>query len=314
MDYSFLDNKFESLDEIYDKYGYNKDSIAKYEYLSEYILNLYNYKIVEKDDVNKLFWNGNYYQNVEKDYIKMKEYYLMAIDMNDSDAMSNLGYYYQSIEKDYVKMLKYYIMAIEMNNSNTMCNLGFYYQDVEKDYNKMKKYYLMAIEINSSDAMSNLGLYYKTIEKDYIKMKEYYLMAIEMNNSNAMCNLGWYYQTIEMNYTKMKKYYLMAIDLNNSDAMNNLDWYYQNKLLEFYCLLYKVESKNNIINEKIDELMENEQVLDYCDKIKVSERLNNYKNCVICYDENCLHINFDCGHEVCIDCYSKMKKCFYNCA
>ena len=64
---------FESLDKIYNKYKYNKDSIAKYDYLSEYILNLYNYKIIEKDDVNKLYWNGNYYQDVKNDYKKMKK-------------------------------------------------------------------------------------------------------------------------------------------------------------------------------------------------------------------------------------------------
>jgi len=78
-------------------------------------------------------------------------------------------------------------------------------------------------------------------------------------------------------------------------------------------LLYKVESKNDLIKEKINELTKNKQVLDYHNKIKLSKRLNNYKDCIICYEENCLHINFNCGHEVCYNCYPEMKKCFYNC-
>jgi TPR repeat protein len=32
---------------------------------------------------------------------KMKEYYLIAIELGYMDAMTNLGIYYQSVEKDY---------------------------------------------------------------------------------------------------------------------------------------------------------------------------------------------------------------------
>jgi len=40
----------------------------------------------------------------------MKKYYLMAIELNNSDAM----YYYEGI-KDYDNINKYYLMAIELN-------------------------------------------------------------------------------------------------------------------------------------------------------------------------------------------------------
>ena len=38
--------------------------------MAEYILNLYNYKIMETDSSDKLYWNGNYYshQNFKLDY------------------------------------------------------------------------------------------------------------------------------------------------------------------------------------------------------------------------------------------------------
>ena len=51
-------------------------------------------------------------------------------------------------------MIKYYLMAIELNNSDAMTNLAYYYDEI-KDYDNMKKYYLMAIELNNSDAMTN---------------------------------------------------------------------------------------------------------------------------------------------------------------
>lgn len=48
-------------------------------------------------------------------------------------------------------------------------------------------------------------------------------------------------------------------------------------------------------------------------KIRLFESLNNYKECVVCHEENVLHINFNCGHEICKNCYLKMDKCYYNC-
>jgi len=39
--------------------------------------------------------------------------------------MYNLGcYYHEDIEKDYDSMKKYYLMAIELNNAEAMNNLG----------------------------------------------------------------------------------------------------------------------------------------------------------------------------------------------
>jgi len=160
------------------------------------------------------------------------------------------GVYYQYTEKNYDLMKKYYLMAIELNNSNAMYYLALYYQYIENNYELMKKYYLMAIELNNSDAMDNLAHFYDTFEKNYDLMKKYYLMAIELNHSDAMNNLAFYYQLTEKNYDLMKKYYLMAIELNNSNAMNNLGFYYKitEKNDQTFVELYKYEDKEYIIN------------------------------------------------------------------
>jgi TPR repeat protein len=237
----------------------------------------------------------------------MKKYYLMAIELNDAEAMNNLGCYYKNIEKDYENAKKYYLMAIELNNSKAMFNLGSYYEKIEKDYENAKKYYLMAIELNYSDAMNKLAIYYEEIEKDYENAKKYYLMAIQLNNSDAMNNLGIYYQIIEKDYENMKKYYIMAIGLNVSGAMYNLEQSI-NKF-ELYDILKNLPP-NEIINAKLAKL---EHTIHVKNKIKFMQSLNNIKECPICYDTK-LNIYFDrCCHQCCVDCYCKMDKCYYNC-
>lgn len=41
--------------------------------------------------------------------------------------MNNLSDYYHFVKKDYVKMKKYYLMAIELGDTVLMYNLGYYY-------------------------------------------------------------------------------------------------------------------------------------------------------------------------------------------
>jgi TPR repeat protein len=41
----------------------------------------------------------------------------MSIEKGNSYAMNNLGTYYSEIEKNYPKAIEYYLMAIEKGNS-----------------------------------------------------------------------------------------------------------------------------------------------------------------------------------------------------
>src|SRR5688500_12086561 len=61
---------------------------------------------------------GCYCQFVEENYEDAKNYYLMAIEKGDSDAMSNLGLYYHFVEKNNKETEKYYLMAVEKGNMN----------------------------------------------------------------------------------------------------------------------------------------------------------------------------------------------------
>ena len=206
---------FNTLEDLFDFFGYELNNIKYYAMHQDKILDIYNNGNIEQYQNNeKLFlWIGNYFNDIKHDYVKMKEYYLMAIDKECVVAMYNLAVYYEFTEQDYDKMKKYYLMAIKYGSSDSMFALGYYYFE-KKDYDKMKEYLLMAIKWGNSNAMYCLGEYYQYTEINYEKMKEYYLMAIEFGNLNTVSNLCDYYKYIK-DYNNAKKYYLMAIEQGN---------------------------------------------------------------------------------------------------
>ena len=56
------------------------------------ILDIFNNNNIEEytNNENLFVWIGNYYKNIEKDYDKMKEYYLMAIKKGNLIAIDNI--------------------------------------------------------------------------------------------------------------------------------------------------------------------------------------------------------------------------------
>ena len=124
-----------TLDELYDNYNYNKYNINDYIIYEKEILDIFNNHNVNKyKEIDELFlWIGRYYYEIEKNYDKMKEYYLMTIEKGKSIAMFNLGLYYDEIEKNYDKMKEYYLMAIEKGHNGAMNNLGVYYYKIKKN-------------------------------------------------------------------------------------------------------------------------------------------------------------------------------------
>ena len=172
---------FETLKEIYTKFDYDIKKIKKYEYLTDYILDLYNNKNIEIDssDVNKLLWNGNYYENIEKNYDEMKKYYLMAIELGNIYSMNNLGHYYETIEKNYDKMKKYYLMAFENGNNNGLYYLMEYYRLYNtNNYKELEDILLLYFEKGNKEVIIYLAKYYEKFEIDYDKMEKYYLIGI----------------------------------------------------------------------------------------------------------------------------------------
>ena len=88
------------------------------------------------------------------------------------------------------------------------------------------------------------------------------------------------------------------------NALDNLQEYYENnyKLIKFYKILKNITYKNDILLNKIEQLKKNDEIIFYENKISLFKKFNNVKECIVCY-ENKLHINRECDHEICEDCY-----------
>lgn len=65
--------------------------------------------------------------------------------------------------------------------------------------------------------------------------------------------------------------------------------------------------------DKINEIYDRFSYIENCNEDTISERYAKHE-CPICYDENMIYfIKLGCTHIVCLYCFIKMNKCYYNC-
>ena len=186
---------------------------------------------------------------VEKNYEKVKEYYLKTLNLGDKSVLNDLGAACYEL-KEYEEAEEYYIKAIKSGNKKTFNNLGVLYYEL-KNYEKAEEYYLKAIKEEDNITLLYLGLLYKDL-KDYKKAEEYYLKAIEKKYYDALNSLGILYGELK-NYKKAEEYYLKAIEKKNNDALNNLGNLYKDlkdyeKAEEYYFKAIKNKNNETLVN------------------------------------------------------------------
>ena len=268
--------------------------------LGNYYYDIKNYELMKISYQNAIYLNnfiatkklGQYYQYVEKNYEEMKKYFLMGNNYSD------LGHYYYYDQKNYEEMKKYYLMGGHYEN------LGLYYEN-NRNYEEMKKYYLMGGHYRA------LGSYYEHIEKNYEEMKKYYLL------DGCYISLAYHYEK-NNNLAESIKYHLMDIENIKHEFCNNISMmklvkYFKedknfNSNLKFFLFLNESKKKNEQILKKIKELEQTEEVIIYYNKLKTATK----DTCFVCLEDK-LMLNFNCGHNVCCDCFPNMNKCYYNC-
>ena len=194
-------------------------------------------KLEKKENPIAIFNLGihYYYQN---NISKMKECYLKAFDLGESDAMINLGEYYLLFENNLDKVRECYEKALEKDNPNALYCLGEYYYHIG---NIQKMLYYM--EKGDSEAMNYLGEYYESL-RDYSKMIMYYERGVKEGNIICMKNLANYYKKIGnkekmiIYYKKASKYgdeestnYLKSINITNEDL--KFEKFFKKKSLKF---------------------------------------------------------------------------------
>jgi hypothetical protein len=169
-------------------------------------------------------------------------------------------------------------------------------------------------DYNITDAMINLGNYYYYY-KDINNFIKYNLLA---NTKNSIYSIAQYYMNLDKNKENINNvliYLSKSIELYHEQAYYDLKYYYNyefNNDVHLYNVLSEIKNPPKYLKRKINILENDVQINSFKNKKRLFGELNNYKDCIICY-ENKLNIILDCGHEICVDCYYKVNNCYYKC-
>lgn len=155
----------------------------------------YYIKAIELGNSNAMYYYASFYVHKHEEEFLVMPLLEKAIALGNTNAMVAVAKYYRTKwflylgAQEYVELVeKYCLMAINLNDSNAMFVLGDFYE-MQKQYDKMKEYYLMAIKHKNTKAMIKLADYYGCIEKDFILMEQYLDKAIDCGDLKAM---GYY--------------------------------------------------------------------------------------------------------------------------
>jgi len=213
---------------------------------------------------------GDYY-NLKKSFKKAKKNYMVAIELNNSDAMMNYSVLCEMYGKDRLTIEKYYNMAIRICPDDIICMYNFadYYGRI-KDYDNMVKYFKMILDIaDDLESMYTLGEYFRKTG-DTEQMRKYFFLAIKH---------GIIYE--DATYVTADPFvFLKLLESAKEEECSKKD---------------RDEHIRSLANIYSD-------IMIYNNKVNLFTRLNNVVECGICYEEK-LNISLCCGHCVCIDCY-----------
>lgn len=185
-------------------------------------------KCVNKNCVSSMYSLGLHYEKI-KNYIEAIKMYKNASKYGSISSIFRLGYIYQFYEKNYDKMKKYYLIAIDKGDIASMLHLGVYYDG--NDYKKAEYFYKMAANTKSSnsfltnEAKLMLAILYEK-QNNISSMKHYLQMSIiEHKNKYAMLKMALYYKN-KFKYNKMMTYYDMLISVGSYEIFRHVCEHY----------------------------------------------------------------------------------------
>ncbi|OQX94140.1 MAG: hypothetical protein B6I17_00345 [Tenericutes bacterium 4572_104] len=147
------------------------------------------------------YYEGNEFTKIN--YEKANGYFNDLLKMDNTMGYLGLGLSYlygRGVEEDYIKAKEYLLIAQTRGNHKAMNALGEIYRlgyGVEINYQRAKDYYFEAAKNNETDALINLGLlhYRNQIQGASKKMAfQYMIAANEKGNQLAHYWLGIFYE------------------------------------------------------------------------------------------------------------------------
>jgi len=305
-------------------------------------------KSVKYNYINSFYKLGIYYKNTSN-YKKMEKYLKLACDNGCIDSLHELGLYYMNID-DFQHMEKYFLLSIENLCVESMYELGEYYKNNGNDFDSMKKYFDLGLSIDASNfniiksyadyyftnkKFNNALIYFETLY--YNNYNEYATTIVECllnihdddkinifleneKNNDDDIDKNIFFKCINViiehyNDDKSIKYILYGLNIEHEEQnklYDKLETICKKNYCKMYYLLSTIVEKTQFVINKINLLLKNNKVKFYSNKISLFKQFNNYKDCIVCYENN-LHINFECGHEICVECYCNMNDCQYRC-
>lgn len=261
----------------------------------------------------------------------MVKYLKISIEFNSNiDSIFELGYYYLHKTNNHdEKGIKYFDMGLKLEPSNIKISTEYarYYFN-KKNYSKALIYYRLIYDTETF----NIEFIKCLLELNKLDEIDVIINELEINESNESNKIDNIYNLIHyiiyiieflINKNKDKdlimKYIIDGLNIHNVHYEKfNLIYKFMEKTLnnnvcKIYYNLIKIHKPNNLVQDKIKLLLLNNEVKFYSNKINLFTKLNNYKECIVCYN-NEIHINFECGHDICIGCYCNMKKCHFRCS
>ena len=276
----------------------------------------------------------------------MRKYYTLSIIGECEHAMLNLAEYYK-MRKRYREMVNLYTIAVKFKNYKAIDYLIYHYSKFNSTDPNIIKYCLLGISFENYTYADILGQYYAET-KDIVSAEKYYLLGF--NNGIVDCLINLLYTFINIkDYSNVYKYCTYGLNTlpNNIDILNiSLEYFIFKKdnecvketilklikhekysencidivedlkkeytVLEIYLILNDLKNKDEEIETLLSFITDDVNVKNYANKIKYFTKIKNYAECIVCY-KNEIHITFECCHHVCYKCFSRMKKCQFNC-
>lgn len=184
-------------------------------------------------DLGDLYFKG---LGVKQDSSRAIQYYKLAAENNNSDAIWRLGLFYlkgEGTKQDFKKAKEYFELSARFNNEEALLHLGEIYLygiGTKQDYEKSKKYFELSLQRDNSEALYYLGIIYEGgfgVVKDYLRAKKYYEFAIASGNNEAYVKLGnlyFYGRGVKQDYKKAKEYYELSAKQGNSTSFIKLGY------------------------------------------------------------------------------------------
>lgn len=223
---------------------------------------------------------------------------------------------------DQIKAESVYELSIAISPDNSPCYLDYaqIQETCHDDYFKAEQAYVKSVELHHNTlAMYNLASMHLRIfndgEGDSIRLHKaimYYGIACDHGDSGSsyMAALLLY-----KNYNYPEKIEEFAYRLSrlayNINGLNSANKRVYENFLEEIGVINIYERLKSAPQQKyttqcLSEISSHRHVSPYVTKVALFTKLNHFTECGICYQEDKLNIDLQCGHTTCTDCYKRV--------